>query len=177
VNIVVNRRFTVTGSGQYVLDGHLSGPADVDETFNSFSGGLFYGASWDLSGHATLDGFVLDENGMIASSLGTVATFNFDNSNRDGNALVDLIRKTDMDEDVMYGLTAFLHMETKLENFNAAMGLMGDLTGMGPFEVGTADLPFEVSASISQVPVPGSLVLLFSGLGSFVCLRRRYFGR
>ena len=77
----------------------------------------------------------------------------------------------------MYGLTVYLEMETDLQNFNPQQGLMGDLTGMGPFDVGTADLPFGVSASISQVPVPGSLVLLFSGLGSFVCLRRRYFRR
>ena len=176
VSTLVNRRFMVTGPGQYVLDGHLSGPADVNDTFNSFLGGDFYGASWDLSGHATLDGFVLDENGMIVSSLDNVATFEFNNSDRDGNTPVDLIRKTVDGDDVMYGLTVYLEMETDLQNFNPQQGLMGDLTGMGPFDVGTADLPFEVSASISQVPVPGSLVLLFSGLGSLVCLRRRYFG-
>ena len=175
VSSLVNRRFMVTGPGQYILDGLLSGPADVDETFNSFLGGSFYGASWDLSGRVSLDGFAL-EDGLIVSSIGNVATFEFNNFDRDGNTLVDLIRKTVDGDDVMYGLTVYLEMETNLQNFNPALGLMGDLTGMGPFDVGTVDLPFEVSASISQVPVPGSLVLLFSGLGSFVCLRRRYFG-
>ncbi|MCK5229396.1 MAG: hypothetical protein KAR13_03970 [Desulfobulbaceae bacterium] len=177
VSTLVNRRFKVTGPGKYILDGLLSGPADVDETFNSFLGGSFYGASYDLGGHATLDGFVLDEDGLIVGSLGNVATFEFNNSNRDGNTLIDLISRTEEGENVMYGLTVFLQMETSLQNFNPAMGLMGDLTGMGPFEVGTADFPFEVSASISPVPVPGSLVLLFSGLGSLVCLRHRYFRR
>ncbi|MBW2737534.1 MAG: VPLPA-CTERM sorting domain-containing protein [Deltaproteobacteria bacterium] len=177
VSTLVNRRFMVTGPGQYAFDAHLSGPADVDDTFSSFSGGLSYGASYDLSGHATLEGFEVDNNGLIVSSIGNVETFEFNNSDRDGNSLVDLISKTVDGEDVMYGLTVFLQIETNLQNFNAQGGIMGDLTGMGPFEVGTADLPFGVSASISQVPVPGSLVLLFSGLGSFVCLRRRYFRR
>ena len=177
VSTMVNRRFQVTGSGQYVFDAHLGGTADVDETFSSFLGGTSYGASYNLIGRASLDGFVLDDNGLIVSSLGNVATFEFNNSNRDGNTLIDLISRTEEGENVMYGLTVFLQMETCLQNFNPAMGLMGDLTGMGPFEVGTADFPFEVSASISPVPVPGSLVLLFSGLGSLVCLRRRYFRR
>ena len=177
VSTLVNRRFMVTGSGQYALDAHLSGTEDVDLTFSSFLGGSFYGASYDLSGRVSLDGFVLDENGLIVSSLGNVAIFEFNNSIRDDNILVDLIRKTVDGADVIYGLTAFLQIETDLQNFNPAIGLMGDLTGNGPFEVGTADLPFEVSASISQVPLPGSLVLLFSGLGSLACFRRRYFKR
>ena len=177
VSTMVNRRFMVTGPGQYAFDAHLSGTEDVDLTFSSFLGGSFYGASYDLSGRVSLDGFVLDENGLIVSSLGNVAIFEFNNSIRDDNILVDLIRKTVDGADVIYGLTAFLQIETDLQNFNPAIGLMGDLTGNGPFEVGTADLPFEVSASISQVPLPGSLVLLFSGLGSLACFRRRYFKR
>ncbi len=177
VSAMVNRRFMVTGSGQYAFNGHLSGPANVDDTFSSFLGGSFYGANYDLSGRASIDGFVLDENGLIISNLGNVATFEFNNFDRNDNTLVDLISKTADDENVMYGLTVYLQIKTSLQNFNPMAGLLGDLTGMGPFDVGTAECPFEVNASISQVPVPGSLVLLFSGLGSLVCLRRRYFRR
>ena len=177
VSSLVNRRFMVTGPGQYAFDAHLSGPADVDLTFSSFFGGPFYGASYDLSGRASLDGFVLDDDNLIVGSLGNVATFEFNNSDRNESGEFGLISETLNGNNVMYGLTVILQMETSLQNFNPAHGMMGDLTGMGPFDVGTADLPFGVSASISPVPVPGSLVLLFSGLGSLACFRRRYFKR
>ena len=163
VSTLVNRRFMVTGPGQYIFDGHLSGPADVDLTFSSFLGGSFCGASYDLNAHASIDGFILDDNGLIVSNLGSVATFEFNNSDRDGNSLVELISRED-GENVMYALTVFLEMGTDLQNFDPRQGLMDDLTGMGPFEVGTAGLPFELSASICPVPLPGSLVLLFSSL-------------
>ena len=78
--------------------------------------------------------------------------------------------------DVYYELTVALRLYTYIDNDDS--GFTSNYELDGPFKLGSANpAPLVMEGSVSETvptPLPGSLVLLLSGLGGFVTVRRRF---
>jgi hypothetical protein len=76
-----------------------------------------------------------------------------------------------------YAMTASITIETVLANLDSSNGpLLGDLPNLG--QIGEDGNPLLMTTMVNQnaVPIPGSLVLLFSGFLGLVVLRKRRLG-
>jgi hypothetical protein len=179
-NIVswVSRNFSAD-TGTYTFNAELAGSV----AFNSFEAPGFppYFSDYSVSAVVSLDEFK-DKPVGPDEFVRNVAEFELDGT-PDGSTPVDLLASLD-GFDVFYQLRVVLDIQTDLAN--ALLETIRDPNGLpafeGPFSIGSAGSPMVLSASVLEdgsgpggdpVPIPGSVVLLFSGISGLAVIRRR----
>ena len=170
----VKRKVTVNSNGLYNLHGNFTGTID----FNGFYTDSTYHATSSYTGAVKLEEFVI----IPGTGLMNLSTWELSIDDMIGglNVLENIqIRSADDDSNpIHYYLTVgFSGLEVNVSN------LMMPFQNRGPFpeniyELGNASNPLLIDGYLtSNVPVPGSLLLLFSGLaglfGFNLSLRRR----
>lgn len=171
VNSYVSRRFSVDQDGDYYFNASLNGDLVMPDGFNhSGSGGPYY-AEYSMIGIASINGFKVSGGTLI--SIGSVASFEWNGQTGQGQEkTVSFVHELD-GLDVIYELGVSLNMSADV--CNGMMELITPYPGEN-FEnsmLGNIDNPLMVSASVTNVPIPGALVLFFSGLGGLAVLGRR----
>ncbi len=169
----ISRRFTVNETGYYDFDASLMGPISYSGSFNDSGAGGPYYAQYSFGGNASIHAFQID--GIHLIPVGEVGSFTWSDQIGEDSAVVQLDPTLD-NYDLLYQLAVVLNIDADLSNV-----IREDITprpdGAPVFadsEFGRGDDPLTVSASVTPVPIPGSLVLLFSGMGSMVVIRRRF---
>jgi hypothetical protein len=109
----------------------------------------------------------LSVDGQQAGDIGRIT---LDNDTLSGSFQFDPI----VDPDIYYVLHLSLLLETRVGNVDPFFGIIGDLPD--ELEIGTSSNPLDMTASVSQVPIPSSVILLLSGIGGLVTIRRRFSG-
>ena len=79
----------------------------------------------------------------------------------------------DADPDIFYRLIAGITIDTRLQNLSLQGGPLGPLPDVG--SIGTQGDPLLMTTTVSQapVPIPGTVILLLSGLTGLITLRHR----
>jgi hypothetical protein len=84
-----------------------------------------------------------------------------------------------------YQLTAALNISTDVQNYRQfdwyvhpdGISQYGDwLIGATGPDAGNPGSTMALSATVSAAPIPGSVLLMLSGLGGLACIRRRFRG-
>ena len=170
----VTRRFSVDQVGDYNFNASLDGSLNMPGSFNLGEGMYPYYANYSLTGKASISGFKVAPNGYDLIPIGEVKSFTWNDGLGSGEEVVPLIPNKD-GLDVLYQLVVSLNMEADVCN-----GMMDWITpqpdGAPDFEnsaLGTKNNPLTVTSSVTCVPIPGALVLFFSGLGGLAIIGRR----
>lgn len=179
VTSVLQQRFTVNENTSVFFSGILDGIVN----FNEFNNTNSHYANYNLEGSAQVLQFVEGDPGVQ-----TVQSINLNNDNREEEHLIQLVK--DMEgKTVEYVLSSSLSLRTDVKNFRFLGSTINpspppmllfnyesyDLSE--PFLLGIdPDNPLIMTATLNQVPIPPSLLLMGSGLGGLFVIRRR-FGR
>ena len=170
----VTRRFSVDQVGDYNFHASLDGTLNMPGSFDLGEGMYPYYANYSLTGRASISGFKVGVDGFSLIPIGEVASFTWNDGIGSGEEVVPLIPNQD-GLDVLYQLVVSLNMEA-----NVCNGMMDWVTpqpdGAPNFEnsaLGTRNDPLTVTSSVTCVPIPGALVLFFSGLGGLAIIGRR----
>ncbi|MCK5543722.1 MAG: VPLPA-CTERM sorting domain-containing protein [Desulfobulbaceae bacterium] len=164
----IDRIFRVNTNGYCDLAASLDGPITFD-TFE-FLPDVSY-AEYELKASVRLMEFRDDGGPGITDTVELV----LNNDTRSG-VIEDIpIFTSTGGTDIYYGLHADILLKTWVQNFNYDSFQSLDLSGQ--FQIGDGiDNPLMLTAGISTsaVPIPGTVVLLFSGLGGLTLMRRRF---
>lgn len=170
----ITRTFTVDTSGYYNLNGSASAPVSW--------GGTTTGTATTSSANNGV--ITLTEISTANAGATTLATYTLsltqllDPNSAHSISNILLVPKDGQGNTVYYTLSVAI-------NGNPGSGVSSlfhsyDMTSYtflgainGQFSAGSANNPITVSGSLSAVPIPGSIILLISGLGSLVVLRRK----
>jgi hypothetical protein len=79
----------------------------------------------------------------------------------------------DADPDIFYRLIAGIAIDTRVQNWDPSIGPGSPLPDVGSLGIQGDPLLMTTTVSQSPVPIPGSIILLFSGLAGLATLRRR----
>ena len=169
----ITRRFTVNETGFYFFDASLMGPVSYSGSFDHSGVGGPYYAQYFFSGKASIEAFKIDGFNLIY--VGEVGSFTWDDETGEDSAVVRLDPKLES-YDLLYQLGIALNINADLSNVNmeTITPQPGGAPAFANSAFGTNGDPLTVSASVTPVPIPGSLVLLFSGLGGLVVIPRRW---
>ncbi len=170
VTSYIDRSFTAGSSGQYLLSATASEPQYFNITSGAgfvspiqFTGEVQLFQTNLASGTTTL----LNSTTFSLSSLVTsTQTFAVNLVAGDSYQLVVALSGVTS----LGGQNSPSGLVTSYTNYSAT-GFLGNLDGS--FGAGTAANPVTLAASLSPAPVPGSMVLLLSGLGAMVVLKRK----
>jgi hypothetical protein len=170
----ITRTFTVDTSGSYTLNGSASAPVSW--------GGTTTGTATTSSGYngaVTLTEISTANGG--ATSLGTWSlSLNqlLDSNSAHSISNILLVPKDSLGNTVYYTLSVAINgspgsgISSLFNSYNSAYWtFLGAINGT--YSAGTAANPVIINGSLSAVPIPGSVILLISGLGSLVVLRRK----
>lgn len=166
----ISRRFTVDGPGLYTLSADLFGSVsfpifgDPDSKYHGF---------YSVEGTVSIEAF--KGSGGAITSLGAVGeTITLSDAFTHDDLDVELYKQIG-GEDVFYQLAVVLNLTTDLQNFDWSSYMStGDISGFSEWLLGEEGAPLQLSAEISQVPLPGSVLLLISGLGGLAVSRIRH---
>jgi hypothetical protein len=138
-----------------------------------------YWSAWHVVGGVQVDEITIDEDGFVLSNQ-IVVDLRLDSlvlQNTSQTILTGSDSFTPkVNNKVYYDLLVQLSAETVVQNVNN-MGIVSALTT--PLEIGSwsnpLDAPVVLNAVVDQqvVPIPGTLVLLLSGVGGLTLVRRR----
>jgi hypothetical protein len=170
----ITRRFTVDETGYYDFDASLMGPISYSGSFNHSGVDGPYYAEYSFGGNASINAFKIDDGGNLIPA-GEVGSFAWTDEIGEDSAVIQLDPTLD-NYDLLYQLAVVLNIDADLSNVTME-SITSRPDGAPVFadsEFGRANDPLMVSASVTPVPIPGSLVLLFSGMGSMVVIRRRF---
>ena len=170
VTSYINRSFTVSSTGQYILSASATQPQ-----YWSITSGAALVTPIQLNGEVQL--FQTDPASNTTTLLNS-AIFSLSNLVSSPRTLAVNLVSGDSYQLVvaLSGVTDLGGQDnppgivTSYTNYSQAVSL-GNLDGS--FGAGTATNPVTLSASLSPAPVPGSMILLLSGLGSMVVLKRK----
>lgn len=166
----INRNFSVTTPGTYTLTASASGEV------NWPAGATTGTATTSLT---TAGGVTLTEIDTANGGITTLGTWSFSLNQLLGNSpqsvSVPLVNQDAQGNAIYYVLSVALNnpgISALFNNYDQKFyQLLGTIEGQ--FNAGNSTQPITISASLSPVPIPGSVVLLISGLGSLVVLRRK----
>jgi hypothetical protein len=134
----ITRRFTVDESGDYFVSTNFMGEAN----FNAFGEPVLrHHALYSFKGTVILEEY---EDGFSPTWLREVARFTFDNTTGSDSVSVELSNRTG----IVYQIKTLLEITTDIQNLYL-FGVQGPL--VGPYEVGSAENPFQLSASVTSV--------------------------
>lgn len=170
----VTRRFRVDQEGSYNFNASLGGTFNMPDSFNHSGPGSPYYADYSMTGRASISEFKIAADGYTLLPMGEVASFIWNDGIGSGEEVVSLIPEKD-GLDVLYQLVVGLNMEANV--CNSMMDYITTAPDGAPDFVnsalGTSLDPLTVTSSVTPVPIPGTLVLFFSGLGSLAIIGRR----
>ena len=166
VDSYITRRLSVDLEGAYYFDASLGGAINSGENFDYRGSGIDYYAIYDMGmTRAELTGFKDKGEGDLEQFY--MKTILLNDTAREGREEVSLLTSLD-GYDVIYLLSVDLHTEAELCNvkgFESITPKPGDSPNFQDSYFGIENDPLIVSASVTPVPIPGAIVLLFSGLG------------
>lgn len=164
---ITTREFMVDSPGDYNFDALFDG--NLTYTNQNYDG---HYAQYNHTVEVTLDGFVNGDTGP-EHCFGT--EFILNETSRAGHEIVSLLADDGNGDSIYYVLMGKIVLSSDLDNYDLWAEVFTSPEGIN-FEnssLGTLNDPLELSASLSPVPLPGSLVLLFSGLGGLAVIRNR----
>lgn len=174
LNSSVTRRFSVEQAGDYNFHASLGGTLNMPDSFNHGGPGGPYYADYSMTGRASISGFKVAADGYTLIPMGEEESFTWNNMIGSGEVVVSLIPDKD-GLDVLYQLVVGLNMEANVCN-SMMVNITAKPDGAPDFvnsALGTRLDPLTVTSSVTPVPIPGALVLFFSGLGSLAIIGRR----
>jgi hypothetical protein len=170
----INRTLTVNTSGLYTLSASALAPINWAGTTSGTAT-----TSLGYTGGVTLTEWDTGGGGATAMSAWTLSLTDLLNPNSSHYISNITLRPTDsIGNAIYYTLNVAISGSpgpgtvAQFNNYNMnTFSFLGTINGV--FNAGTAGNPITISSSLSAVPIPGSVVLLISGLGSLVVLRRK----
>jgi hypothetical protein len=164
-----NRNFHVDGNQAAILSGMAGG--DINDP--GFSSPPFLRADYDWAGGIWLnENVIIQGNPLLLDSQ--FIDFDYLRINGPQQLLVNLRTQDSSGNPISYTLRTLLELDSLLLNYdfmeeNQAGDIpIGELGSLGNF-----DNPLWIEASMEQVPIPGSIILLLSGAAAIVGLRKR----
>lgn len=164
----INRKLTVDAAGTYSLTASALAPIDWSgTTTGSVTNSLGYNGGVTLTEYTTASG------GATSLNVWSLSLNDLLDPGSPHSISNILLRPLDSEgNSIYYILSVAINNSGILANFNNYDGtLLGSL--VGNFNAGTSSNPVTISASLSPAPIPGSVILLLSGLGSLVVLKRK----
>ncbi|WP_320044821.1 VPLPA-CTERM sorting domain-containing protein [uncultured Desulfobacter sp.] len=168
VSVNVSQTFTNTGdsSVSLLLDGFLDGLDSIDfSTFTSTTG--------DASAEYTIQTASIEVLEYSPEAAGTSASWSIDLL--DADSVAQIISVNTAADGYSYQFSTALVITTSITNMDGTStgtttyGQVETVALEGNFDIGL----LTVNASLSEVPVPSSLLLLISGVGGITFIRRR----
>lgn len=162
----IDKIFRVDTDGYCDVTASLAGLVN----FDSFSTSDNLYARYELTGRVSLLEFREDIEGGVAG----IVEFVLDNETRSGAIEGIPVFAPEVGNDIYYKMHAGLLLKTWVQNVDYTPPFKSfELDG--PFQLG-GDNPLVLTASMSTrtVPIPGTVFLLFSGLGGLTLMRRRF---
>ena len=169
VSIWSNRIFHVDGNEAAMLSGMAGGVVNNP----GFSGGQFLFADYLSGGGIWLDEVVTVQGIPLASNL---EFFDFDDLLDNGpmESQVNLRTQDGNGDDIYYILRTALDLDSQLLNYDFIEEFRaGDIPVGALGSLGTSGDPLWVEGTMEAVPIPGSVILLLSGIAAVVGLRKR----
>jgi hypothetical protein len=158
------RRFLSKNDGDYLFKATLEGPPIA---FDSFFESDTNQAWYQFKAEVALKELVLSLGNDVMSQ-DIVFTQTLDDENRDWSGRYPLVTQRGGNT-IAYELQVGLDITTHAQNLDQ---FFVDGTLSGPYQVGTAEDPLILTATV--VPIPGSVILLATGLGGLAAFRRRW---
>ncbi|MDR3555024.1 MAG: hypothetical protein P4L55_09750 [Syntrophobacteraceae bacterium] len=170
VSSYIDRSFTVSATGQYTLSASA-----IEPMYSNITSGAGYVSSPQLTGEVQV--FQTDPSTGTTTLL-NATTYSLASLVSSPQTLSVKLVSGDYYQLVvaLSGMTAQGGQNnppgivTSYTNYGAS-GFYGNLDGS--FGLGTSSNPVTLTASLSPAPIPGSVLLLLSGLGSMVILKRK----
>ncbi|MCD4820545.1 MAG: hypothetical protein K8R11_00350, partial [Methanococcoides sp.] len=174
----LQKRFSVDEDTSVYFRGFLDGAVDF-AAFENPDNSSHY-ANYNLAGSAQISQIVDDGAGVQT----TLPPISLNNDNREGEHLIQLVKEIE-GKDVEYVLSTSLSLQTDVQNWRHwVAGIPAppyiehhyeSYELSGPFLLGIdPDNPLIMTATLNQVPIPPSLLLMGSGLGGLFVIRRRF---
>lgn len=170
------RRFELDSPGRFSLNGFLAGVIDADETFAP--GRPPASAAYDYDEGITLYQNKVDEISGTVLGTSQVLHISLERLLNEREILEDIQLLTHVDgTPVTYDLKAQINLKCSFSNFVAFLETDNSWPALPEGALGymgTASSPLELEATLTatQTPVPGSCMLLFSGIAALLGFRR-----
>jgi hypothetical protein len=135
-------------------------------------------ADYNWSGGVTLYENIHDGGGGVTSTA-PIEFIDLDDMllSGIGNPLTEVVSLRSSDgsgNKISYDITPQILLESTLVNFDSGFEQwFGDIPQDSLGYIGTMENPLEIEATLSEVPIPGSGILLLSGIAALIGYRRR----
>lgn len=166
----VQRSFSADPGAQVVVSAEITGIIEwINVNWNSMTGQPIDAsepyAGYQISGIVSLLPGSLSGGGVSADIPDPIL---LDGDNLSGS--ISFI--ADADSDIFYRLVAGFTIDTDVQNLSLQMGPLGPLPDVG--SIGAQGDPLLMTTTVSQspVPIPGTIILLLSGVAGLVTIRR-----
>ena len=169
ITAFVVRRLHVDTPGDYIFNGYFTGSINFN-SIGSIDSPFF--TLYSVYGTVRLEELAAMDGGYI-TSLGAW-DINLDEAIRSDTIQLGLrpsVNIDGVDRDVYYQLSTVLHIEANFQNYVGGPTNSGNFEGV--YQLGNEIEPLEVGGNISPVPIPGSVLMLLSGLGGLIMVARR----